>query len=140
MELALLDLLAELGNLVFLPDIPDPRAANQQAEQKRLERWPKADRRRLIFSIPRHTISCLSVISSACITDHSIFSITRNCALRLRGFASISAALGRDRLALHPLQLRRARLAQLRHIHSSGECVIPRPRAPEILHDAIIQP
>ena len=45
------DLLAELVNLAFLPDITDRRTRNQQAQKQRLQRRPKPDHRRLTFSI-----------------------------------------------------------------------------------------
>ena len=53
-DLALPDLLAELVNLVFLPDVADRRAGDQQAQKQRLQRRPEPDCRRLIFSIFCH--------------------------------------------------------------------------------------
>src|ERR1035437_6451073 len=51
---ALADLLAEPVNFVLLPDKADGRAADEQAQKRRLQRRTEPDRRRLIFSILRH--------------------------------------------------------------------------------------
>src|ERR1035437_3490618 len=101
-HLAFLALLAELGNLVFLPDIADSRPANQQAQQKHLQRRSEPVCRRLIFSISRHIIlRFLLILHDLSGLTHPLspsFSITRICPLRLRGFAATSASPGRNAL------------------------------------------
>src|ERR1043165_10029687 len=54
--LPLLDLLAQLKNLIFLPHISDSRPADHRTEQKRLQRWTKAERCRPVFSVAPHVI------------------------------------------------------------------------------------